>query len=132
MRLKYPHIAIGALAASAPILQFEDVVPPETFYDIVSNDFRVYSITERLWLMIISVYMFDILTPVRLFSWQRESVSCFNTIKDSWDVIESEGHKQNGLSYLTETFRFCKYVALYNFVVFPLRFSLLVMFLELA
>lgn len=41
MRLKYPHIAIGALASSAPILQFEDIVPPETFYDIVSNDFRV-------------------------------------------------------------------------------------------
>ncbi|KAI3462651.1 hypothetical protein Pfo_019314 [Paulownia fortunei] len=78
MRLKYPHIAIGALASSAPILQFEDVVPPETFYDIVSNDFR------------------------------RESISCFNTIKDSWDVIESEGQKSNGLSYLTETFGFCK------------------------
>lgn len=41
MRLKYPHIAIGALASSAPILQFEDVVPPETFYDIASNDFKV-------------------------------------------------------------------------------------------
>lgn len=41
MRLKYPNIAIGAFASSAPILQFEDVVPPETFYDIVSNDFRV-------------------------------------------------------------------------------------------
>lgn len=41
MRLKYPHITIGALASSAPILQFEDIVPPETFYDIVSNDFRV-------------------------------------------------------------------------------------------
>lgn len=43
MRLKYPHIAIGALASSAPILQFEDIVPPQTFYDIVSNDFKVYS-----------------------------------------------------------------------------------------
>lgn len=41
MRLKYPHIAIGALASSAPILQFEDIVPTETFYNIVSNDFRV-------------------------------------------------------------------------------------------
>lgn len=41
MRLKYPHIAIGALASSAPILQFEDIVPPETFYDIVSKDFKV-------------------------------------------------------------------------------------------
>uniref|UniRef100_A0A2N9J9L4 Lysosomal Pro-X carboxypeptidase n=1 Tax=Fagus sylvatica TaxID=28930 RepID=A0A2N9J9L4_FAGSY len=42
MRLKYPHIAIGALASSAPILQFEDIVPPETFYDIVSNSFKVF------------------------------------------------------------------------------------------
>lgn len=42
MRLKYPHIAIGALASSAPILQFEDIVPPETFYNIVSSDFKVY------------------------------------------------------------------------------------------
>ncbi|KAL0461883.1 UNVERIFIED_CONTAM: Lysosomal Pro-X carboxypeptidase [Sesamum latifolium] len=66
MRLKYPHIAIGALASSAPVLQFEDIVPPETFYDIVSNDFR------------------------------------------SWDVIESEGQKTNGLSHLTEAFRFCR------------------------
>lgn len=41
MRLKYPHVAIGALASSAPILQFEDIVPLETFYDIVSNDFKV-------------------------------------------------------------------------------------------
>ncbi|KAK4410086.1 Lysosomal Pro-X carboxypeptidase [Sesamum angolense] len=68
-----------ALASSAPVLQFEDIVPPETFYDIVSNDFR------------------------------RESISCFNTIKDSWDVIESEGQKTNGLSYLTETFAFVDY-----------------------
>ncbi|KZV29914.1 lysosomal Pro-X carboxypeptidase [Dorcoceras hygrometricum] len=78
MRLKYPHIAIGALASSAPVLQFEDIVPPETFYDIVSNDFR------------------------------RESVSCFNTIKTSWDVIELEGQRNNGLSHLTETFRLCQ------------------------
>ena len=41
MRLKYPHIAIGAVAASAPILQFEDIVPTDTFYRIVSADFKV-------------------------------------------------------------------------------------------
>ncbi|KAL0431451.1 UNVERIFIED_CONTAM: Lysosomal Pro-X carboxypeptidase [Sesamum radiatum] len=85
MRLKYPHIAIGALASSAPVLQFEDIVPPETFYDIVSNDFR------------------------------RESISCFNTIKESWDVIESEGQKTNGLSYLTEAFRICSYLAMADY-----------------
>ncbi|GFY86674.1 serine carboxypeptidase S28 family protein [Actinidia rufa] len=76
MRLKYPHIAIGALASSAPVLQFEDIVPPETFYDIVSNSFR------------------------------RESTSCFNTIRESWDILESEGQKNDGLLQLTKTFRF--------------------------
>jgi lysosomal Pro-X carboxypeptidase len=39
-RIKYPHIAIGAVAASAPILQFEDIVPTDTFYRIVSSDFK--------------------------------------------------------------------------------------------
>ncbi|PKI33010.1 hypothetical protein CRG98_046592 [Punica granatum] len=78
MRLKYPHIAVGALASSAPILQFEDIVPPETFYDLVSNDFK------------------------------RESISCFNTIKESWDAIISEGLKENGLSQLTKTFHLCR------------------------
>ncbi|XP_039156545.1 lysosomal Pro-X carboxypeptidase isoform X2 [Eucalyptus grandis] len=78
MRLKYPHIAIGALASSAPILQFEDIVPPESFYDIVSNDFK------------------------------RESTSCFNTIKASWNALISEGQKENGLSQLTRMFRLCR------------------------
>nr|XP_011466418.1 PREDICTED: lysosomal Pro-X carboxypeptidase isoform X2 [Fragaria vesca subsp. vesca] len=78
MRLKYPHIAIGALASSAPILQFEDIVPTETFYDIVSNDFR------------------------------RESSSCFNTIKESWDALMTIGQKQNGLLELTKTFHLCR------------------------
>ncbi|KAK9231402.1 hypothetical protein WN943_021636 [Citrus x changshan-huyou] len=78
MRLKYPHIAIGALASSAPILQFEDIVPPETFYNIVSSDFK------------------------------RESASCFNTIKESWGELVSVGQKENGLLELTKTFHLCR------------------------
>ncbi|KAL4366791.1 hypothetical protein GQ457_05G013990 [Hibiscus cannabinus] len=78
MRLKYPHIAVGALASSAPILQFEDIVPPETFYNIVSNSFK------------------------------RESSSCFDTIKNSWSALTSEGHKDDGLLQLSKTFRLCR------------------------
>ncbi|KAL1370955.1 hypothetical protein HN51_001169 [Arachis hypogaea] len=78
MRLKYPHIAIGALAASAPILQFEDIVPLETFYDIVSSDFK------------------------------RESSTCFNYIKHSWNEITSIGQTRNGLVQLSNTFHFCQ------------------------
>ncbi|KAL8160355.1 hypothetical protein V2J09_001892 [Rumex salicifolius] len=77
MRLKYPHVAIGALASSAPILQFEDIVPVETFYDLVSYNFK------------------------------RESYSCFNTIKKSWDELTTVASKADGLLELTKTFRLC-------------------------
>lgn len=41
-RLKYPHVALGALASSAPILYFDNIVPPEDgYYSIVTKDFRV-------------------------------------------------------------------------------------------
>jgi len=40
-RMKYPHVAIGALASSAPILQFEDLVSPYAFDNIITQDFRV-------------------------------------------------------------------------------------------
>lgn len=78
MRLKYPHIAVGALASSAPILQFEDIVPAQTFYDIVSNNFK------------------------------RESITCFNYIKQSWNEIASIGQTSNGLTHLAETFNLCQ------------------------
>ncbi|XP_039140115.1 lysosomal Pro-X carboxypeptidase-like isoform X2 [Dioscorea cayenensis subsp. rotundata] len=78
MRLKYPHVAIGALASSAPILQFEDIVPLETFYDIVSNDFK------------------------------RESLSCFEFIKESWDALETCGQGNDGLRNLSKDFHLCR------------------------
>ncbi|KAJ0980365.1 hypothetical protein J5N97_008620 [Dioscorea zingiberensis] len=78
MRLKYPHVAIGALASSAPILQFEDIVPLETFYDIVSSDFK------------------------------RESLSCFEAIKESWDALEAQGQRTDGLLSLSEDFHLCR------------------------
>ncbi|KAK8919050.1 hypothetical protein KSP39_PZI021276 [Platanthera zijinensis] len=78
MRLKYPHIAIGALASSAPILQFEDLVPPNSFYDIASNDFK------------------------------RESPNCFDVIKKSWNVLEDRGKQRHGLIGLSRKFRLCK------------------------
>ncbi|KAB5552969.1 hypothetical protein DKX38_010280 [Salix brachista] len=40
-RLKYPHIAIGALASSSPILNFENITSPYSFNNIITQDFRM-------------------------------------------------------------------------------------------
>lgn len=39
-RMKYPHIVHGALAASAPILQFGDITPCNVYSQIVSSVFE--------------------------------------------------------------------------------------------
>lgn len=58
-RLKYPHIAIGALSSSAPILQFDDITPWSSFYDAVSQDFK------------------------------DASLNCYKVIKGSWSQLEA-------------------------------------------
>jgi lysosomal Pro-X carboxypeptidase len=78
MRLKYPHISVGALASSAPILQFEDIVPQTIFYDIVSNDFKV------------------------------RTCSVLVSIKDSWNELDEQGNVQDGLLKLSKTFHLCQ------------------------
>nr|GMC90387.1 lysosomal Pro-X carboxypeptidase-like [Ipomoea batatas] len=40
-RLKYPHVTIGALASSAPILYFDNITSPYAFNDIITQDFRI-------------------------------------------------------------------------------------------
>lgn len=76
-RLKYPHIALGALASSAPILYFDDIAPQEGYYSIVTKDFK------------------------------ETSESCYNTIRESWGEIEKIASKPNGLSILSKRFKTC-------------------------
>ncbi|KAL6199820.1 hypothetical protein ACLB2K_029602 [Fragaria x ananassa] len=78
-RLKYPHIALGALASSAPILYFDDIVPPDTgYYSIVTKDFR------------------------------EASETCYQTIKKSWSEIDSIASTPGGLSILSKKFQTCR------------------------
>ncbi|KAL6603746.1 hypothetical protein ACP70R_044107 [Stipagrostis hirtigluma subsp. patula] len=76
-RLKYPHVAIGALASSAPILQFDNITPWSSFYDAVSQDFK------------------------------SESLNCFYVIKATWDVLIERGSNDTGLMELSKMFRAC-------------------------
>ncbi|KAM3303022.1 hypothetical protein P3S67_014052 [Capsicum chacoense] len=74
-RLKYPHIALGALASSAPILYFDNITPQNGYYSIVSKDFK------------------------------EASKSCYRTIRKSWSIIDRIALKKNGLSYLSQKFK---------------------------
>ncbi|CAN6193975.1 unnamed protein product [Urochloa humidicola] len=79
-RLKYPHVAIGAVASSAPILQFDYITPWSSFYDAVSQDYK------------------------------SESLNCFSVIKATWDVLDERGASDKGLLELSKLFRACKTV----------------------
>ncbi|KEH24168.1 lysosomal pro-X carboxypeptidase-like protein [Medicago truncatula] len=76
-RMKYPHVAIGALASSAPILQFDDLVSPYAFDNIITQDFR------------------------------SESENCYKVIKGSWNLIEETAKKHGGLELLRKSFKIC-------------------------
>ncbi|XP_068649264.1 uncharacterized protein [Aristolochia californica] len=76
-RLKYPHIAMGALASSAPILYFEDLTPENGYYSVVTKDFR------------------------------ETSESCYSTIRQSWFDIDEIAALPDGLQYLTQKFKVC-------------------------
>ncbi|CAI9104935.1 OLC1v1003727C2 [Oldenlandia corymbosa var. corymbosa] len=76
-RLKYPHIAMGALAISAPILYFEDLVPHDAYDSVVQKDFK------------------------------KQSKSCFKTITKSWDTIYKLASQPNGLAILSQKFNSC-------------------------
>ncbi|XVE79345.1 hypothetical protein DITRI_Ditri14bG0050800 [Diplodiscus trichospermus] len=77
-RLKYPHVALGALASSAPILYFDDLAPQVGYYAIVTKDFK------------------------------ETSESCYETIRKSWDEIDKVARNSDGLSILSMTFKTCE------------------------
>ncbi|KAL2507471.1 Serine carboxypeptidase S28 family protein [Forsythia ovata] len=79
-RLKYPHIALGALAASAPILYFDNITPQNGYYSIVTKDFK------------------------------EASKSCYETIRRSWSEIDKVASKRNGLSILSKKFKTCEHL----------------------
>ncbi|XP_010267352.1 PREDICTED: lysosomal Pro-X carboxypeptidase-like [Nelumbo nucifera] len=76
-RLKYPHVALGALASSAPILYFDDITPHNGYYSIVTKDYR------------------------------EASESCHDTIRESWSEIDKVASQADGLSVLSQKFKTC-------------------------
>ncbi|XP_077632324.1 lysosomal Pro-X carboxypeptidase isoform X1 [Crocuta crocuta] len=76
-RMKYPHVVVGALAASAPIWQFGNLVPCGVFMEIVTADFR------------------------------KSGPNCSETIRNSWGAITRLARTGGGLDWLSEAFHLC-------------------------
>ncbi|KAM7254664.1 hypothetical protein ACFE04_019905 [Oxalis oulophora] len=83
-RLKYPHVAIGALASSAPILNFENITSIYNFDNTVTQDFR------------------------------SESENCYKVIKDSWRQLKDTAERPGGRDLLRKSFRSCKEIRTSN------------------
>ncbi|XP_008842416.1 lysosomal Pro-X carboxypeptidase isoform X2 [Nannospalax galili] len=76
-RMKYPHLVVGALAASAPIWQFEDLVSCGVFMKITTEDFR------------------------------KSGPNCAESILRSWGAINRISRTGRGLQWLTEALHLC-------------------------
>lgn len=79
LRMKYPHIVIGSIAASAPILQFEGLTPCGAYNRIVTSDFRI-------------AY-----TP-----------DCAECIRKSWKEIRDLAATDAGKTWLSNEWKLCK------------------------
>lgn len=77
-RIKYPHLAQGAIAASAPILQFLDYYDCSLFNKIVTNDYAGYS------------------------------PECASVIRKTWPAIRRLSRLDSGVDFLNSQFRICK------------------------
>lgn len=78
MRMKYPHIVRGAIAASAPILQFSDVTACEAFARITTSVFRA------------------------------ANARCPELIRRSWSAITNATSSEEGRSWLSERWKLCR------------------------
>ncbi|CAO2819561.1 unnamed protein product [Amaranthus hypochondriacus] len=77
-RLRYPLLSVGALASSAPLLDFGVISPQNQNCWIVSQDFK------------------------------KESEKCYNIIRQSWTIIDGVASQPQGLTILRHLFRACK------------------------
>lgn len=78
MRLKYPHIVQGAIAASAPILQFTGITSCESFARIATSSYRA------------------------------ADEACPKLIKRSWNVITNLTSNDEGKKWLSDNWKLCK------------------------
>ncbi|CAG7717024.1 unnamed protein product [Allacma fusca] len=78
MRIKYPHVIQGGIAASAPIWQYQGITPCNTFSRIVTQDFM------------------------------NVSSECGKSIRVSWKHLNTLGQSDGGRQWLTTNWKLCQ------------------------
>ncbi|KAJ9593964.1 hypothetical protein L9F63_014605 [Diploptera punctata] len=78
LRMKYPNVVIGAIAASAPIFQFTGLIPCEAFNRIATSDYR------------------------------SASPACASSIRKSWAHLNNMSSTDAGRKWLNENWKLCK------------------------
>lgn len=77
-RMKYPHMVLGAIAASAPVLQFKDITPCGVYNRILT-----------------SVYA------------NAYSKDCSENIRKSWKILKTRAETVDGRAFLKRQFNLC-------------------------
>lgn len=106
LRMKYPATFQGALAASAPILQFRGNSAAETeFSDIITDDFAQTYPDERCSKGIKQGFTILENLKTRQTDWPELSAympTCDN-IKSAQDITNLQSHYENGFAYMAMT-----------------------------
>ncbi|XP_057864866.2 uncharacterized protein LOC131072648 [Cryptomeria japonica] len=91
-RLKYPHLTVGALASSAPILYLDGIAPTHVYDSVVTKDFR------------------------------NASEICYRRTNESWDMMDKMASSPQGLVNLSKLFNTCQNItdtgALYDKLIY--------------
>uniref|UniRef100_A0A1B0CY54 Lysosomal Pro-X carboxypeptidase n=1 Tax=Lutzomyia longipalpis TaxID=7200 RepID=A0A1B0CY54_LUTLO len=77
-RMKYPHMVLGAIAASAPVLQFRNITPCGVYNRILTSVFSTAYSNE-----------------------------CSDNIRKSWAVLRSQSETDAGRALITRKFHLC-------------------------
>ncbi|OWR42386.1 lysosomal Pro-X carboxypeptidase [Danaus plexippus] len=78
IRIKYPHLVTGAIAASAPIHMYPGMVPCEVFHRIVTSSFKI------------------------------ADEKCVKNIRSSWGVLRKFLESQNNTDWLHKNWNLCE------------------------
>jgi len=109
-RIKYPHIVAGAIAASAPVSQFD--APCDAFGRIVTADYTAQGAfcsetIRKSWVAIDNVTATADGMRIVTADYTAQGAFCSETIRKSWAAIDNVTATADGMTWFNSQFKFC-------------------------